>query len=207
MDIKLDSKNIKNIVFDVGGILLGYRWKEMFSDHGTDEETATIVGRGFFDSENWLLYDAGLIDTDELIKRFCADNPKYEEEGRWFIDNAILMRVPRPKVYEEISRLREKGYKIYLLSNYSEHLFKLHTADLPFRKMTDGELVSYMINEIKPNPPIYKELLERFNLNAKETLFFDDRIDNVEAANNAGMKGVHIIDASEELLLSYLNML
>ena len=56
-----DVKKIKNLVFDVGGILLGYRWEDMFKDHGTDREKAIRIGRGLFDSEDWTLYDSGVI--------------------------------------------------------------------------------------------------------------------------------------------------
>ena len=68
--IEFDISTIKNLVFDVGGILVGYRWIDMFKDHGTDPETALRVGKGFFDSPNWSLYDAGIISTNELVDRF-----------------------------------------------------------------------------------------------------------------------------------------
>ena len=199
-----DVTKIKNIVFDVGGILVGYRWIDMFKDHGTDEDTALAVGKGLFDSPNWKLYDSGLISSKELIDRFCDDNPHLEEEARWFLDNAIQMRVLRPRVYEQVQRLKDKGYKIYILSNYSHDLFELHTGDLPFRKLTDGELVSYMVNKIKPNKEIYEALVEKFSIIPEESVFFDDRLDNVEGSIKSGFNGIHIIDEDEELLLEYL---
>ena len=199
-----DVKKIKNLVFDVGGILLGYRWEDMFKDHGTDREKALRIGRGLFDSEDWTLYDSGFISTKELIDRFCIKYPDLEEEARWFLNNAILMRVPREKVYEELEIIKEKGYKISLLSNYSQELFELHTSDLPFRKITDGELVSYMVKTVKPNREIYEILRDRFSLNPIESVFFDDREDNVNGAIACGFNGVHIKDQSEELLLEYL---
>jgi len=204
MDLSFNVKEIKNIVFDVGSILVGYRWMDMFADHGTDPDTALAVGKGLFDSPNWKLYDAGLISSQELIDRFCITYPHLEEEARWFLKNAIQMRVLRPRVYKELERLKGKGYKLYILSNYSHDLFELHTSDLPFRKMMDGELVSYMINEVKPERAIYEELLRRFNLNPKETVFFDDRLENTKGAEALGIIGIHIENESEELLLRYL---
>lgn len=199
-----DVTKIKNIVFDVGGILVGYRWVDMFKDHGTDKDTALAVGKGLFDSPNWKLYDSGLISSKELIDRFCDENPHLEEEARWFLDNAIQMRVLRPRVYEQVQRLKDKGYKIYILSNYSHDLFELHTGDLPFRNLTDGELVSYMVNKIKPNKEIYEALVEKFSIIPEESVFFDDRLDNVEGSIKSGFNGIHIINEDEELLLEYL---
>lgn len=202
--LEFDINNIKNIVFDVGSVLIGYRWEDMFADHGTDRSVAQAVGRGLFDSPNWKLFDSGHISLQELIDRFCVEHPDLEEEVRWFIDNAIQMRVIRPRVYAELNRLKDKGYKLYILSNYSYELYELHTSDLPFRKIMDGELVSYMIKELKPNIAIYEELVNRFNLNPTETVFFDDRLENAKGAEAVGIKGVHIENESEELLLDYL---
>ena len=201
---EFDISKIKNIVFDVGSILVGYRWIDMFKDHGTDQDIALKVGRGLFDSPNWKLYDAGIISSKELIDRFCDVHPDLEEEARWFIDNAIEMRVKRPRVYEELNRLKDKGYKFYILSNYSHDLFELHTSDLPFRQLMDGELVSYMINAVKPERKIYETLIDRFSLDPKESVFFDDRLENVNGAKEIGINGIHIVDGDEELLLEYL---
>lgn len=202
-----EISKIKNLVFDVGSILIGYRWEDMFRDHGTDKEKALAIGKGIFDSPNWTKYDAGLITGKELIDAFCESYPEYEEEARWFLDNAIQMRVPRPRVYEEVKRLKDKGYKLYVLSNYSHDLYELHTKDLPFRNMMDGEVVSYMIHCTKPDKGIYEYLLSKYELDAKECLFFDDRLENVEGARNCGLNAVHIKDESEEILLEYLKEL
>lgn len=202
-----DISKIKNLVFDVGSILVGYRWEDMFRDHGTDKEKALAIGKGIFDSPNWTKYDAGLITGKELIDAFCESYPEYEEEARWFLGNAIQMRVPRPRVYEHVHRLKEKGYKLYIVSNYSHDLYELHTKDLPFRQMMDGEVVSYMIHCTKPDKGIYEYLLRTYELDAKECLFFDDRLENVEGARDCGLNSVHINDGSEDILLEYLKEL
>lgn len=200
-----EINNIKNLVFDVGGILVGYRWEDMFADHGVDEETALKIGKGFFESDNWSLYDSGIITTKQLLDGFCEQFPELSEEATWFLDNAIQMRVKRPRVYEKLNTLKAKGYKIYILSNYSKDLFEIHTGDLPFRKITDGEMVSYMVGAVKPDRKIYEELINRFELDPVETVFFDDRLDNIEGAKKHGIKGIHIEEQDEDLLISYLD--
>lgn len=200
-----EINNIKNLVFDVGGILVGYRWEDMFADHGVDEETALKIGKGFFESDNWSLYDSGIITTKQLLDGFCEQFPELSEEATWFLDNAVQMRVKRPRVYEKLNTLKAKGYKIYILSNYSKDLFELHTGDLPFRKITDGEMVSYMVGAVKPDRKIYEELINRFELDPVETVFFDDRLDNIEGAKKHGIKGIHIEEQDEDLLISYLD--
>lgn len=106
-----------------------------------------------------------------------------------------------------IKKLKEKGFGLYLLSNYSEELFTVHTAGLPFLELVDGGVISYQIHQIKPNPPIYEYLLQKYQLKAEDCLFFDDRPENTEAARKLGMQAVTVADGSEELLLRELEKL
>lgn len=202
--IDFEIKKIKNLVFDVGGVLIGYRWEEMFEDYGLDKISAIKIGKGIFDSKEWPMFDAGLISLEETVESFCNRNPDLAEPARWFIENAIKMRVPREKLWKELRRLKEKGYKIYLLSNYSKVLFKLHTSDYDFMNIIDGKVVSYEVNSLKPEEKIYRTLFERYNLKEDECVFFDDRPCNVEMAKKLGMEGIVVKDQSEQFLISIL---
>lgn len=198
---------MKNIIFDIGSVLIGYRWREMCLDEGWEEEKADKIGRGFFLNPLWPSFDAGLVTTEELIENIAERYPELREDARWFINSGKKMIVERPKVWEQLRKLREQGFKLYLLSNYSEELFTVHTAGLPFMELAEGGVISYQIHEIKPNPPIYEYLLQKYKLKAQECLFFDDRPENTETARKLGMEAVTVVDGSEELLLSELKKL
>lgn len=191
---------IKNIVFDIGSVLIGYRWKDMCLDAGWEEDKAEKIGRGFFLNPLWPDYDGGLVTTEELIRSVAEKYPDMEEDARWFIGSGKNMTVERPKIWALAGKLKEKGYGIYVLSNYSEELFAVHTGGLPFWEYVDGGVISYQIHQIKPNPPIYEHLLEKYRLRAEECLFFDDRPENTEGARAFGMQAVTVTDGSEELL-------
>lgn len=201
------TDKIKNIIFDVGSVLIGYRWFDMCMDKGIPQDKALRIGKAFFQSLLWADYDAGLVSTKELTEAVVKEEPELEEEIRWFIGNAQLMLVKRPEVWELVRQLKEKGYHIYLLSNYSEDLFTIHTTGLDFLKWIDGGVISYQIHEIKPYPPIYQHLLKKYDLKAEECLFFDDREENTEAARKLGFEAVTVIEGSEELLKEELKKL
>ena len=93
----------------------------------------------------------------------------------------------------------KKGYKIYLLSNYSEELFRKHTREASFMDDIDGKVVSYEIHEGKPDEAIYRYLLDTYGLVASESMFFDDRTENVETARRLGIQA-HVIQSQEQLL-------
>ena len=97
-----------------------------------------------------------------------------------------------PEVWEKIHILKEKGYRIYLLSNYSKYLFEMHTKDAAFMDDLDGRLVSYEVHQVKPDRDIYETLIKRYDLDPKECLFLDDRKENTDTAESLGIKSVTI---------------
>ena len=85
--------------------------------------------------------------------------------------------------------LWDKGYKIYLLSNYSDYLFNRHTEGKAFLDYIDGKVVSYEVHYTKPQKEIYEILLSKYKLKPEESLFFDDREENVQTAVSLGISG------------------
>lgn len=196
---------IKNLIFDVGGVLFDYRWKEMFMDYGLDEDNAIRVGTQMFNDPDrtWDIFDLGIKSDEEITDIFCKKYPGDEDVIRWFIRHGEYMQVPRPKVWKKVHELKQKGYKIYILSNYPESLFKKHTEYADFMDDIDGLMVSYMIHKAKPAEDIYTALCDKYGLDRSESIFFDDRSENVEGAIKFGMKSVKIL--SEQVLLDELD--
>lgn len=196
---------IKNLIFDVGGVLFDYRWKEMFMDYGLDEDNAIRVGTQMFNDpgRTWDIFDLGIKSDEEIADIFCKKYPGDEDVIRWFIRHGEYMHVPRPKVWKKVHELKQKGYKIYILSNYPESLFNKHTEYADFMDDIDGLMVSYMIHKAKPAEDIYKALCDKYGIDRSESIFFDDRAENVEGAVKFGMKSVKIL--SEQVLLDELD--
>lgn len=182
---------LKNLIFDVGGVLIDYRWQDMLKDYGITKERAFEVGMAVFEDPIWKQFDSGLISLEEMKEHYHKTYPKLQTEIDYFLDHAELMRVDLPDVWERVEKLHKK-YRIYLLSNYSKVLFEKHTTGATFLNELDGEIISYQVKMIKPDPGIYKALLEKYDLNAEESIFFDDRKENVEAAEKLGITGFHV---------------
>lgn len=196
---------IKNIIFDVGEVLLGYRWQYVFEQAGLSNEEANRIGQALFADELWEMLDLGNMSHEEVKKAYQKKFPKDAKAIDFFFNHADLMQIERPTVWERISRLKEKGYGIYLLSNYSEVLFQTHTKGASFLDVIDGAVISYQVHVTKPNPQIYRILMEKYDLKAEECLFFDDRKENTKAAEELGIKAVTV--QSEEHILKELDAL
>ena len=109
------------------------------------------------------------------------------------------MYVNRPDVWEKVHELKEIGYSIYLLSNYSEDLFRKHTREAAFLQDIDGGIISWREHMMKPDPRIYQLLLDRYQLKAEECIFYDDREENTAAARRLGI-AAETITSRQQLL-------
>ncbi|MCR5526538.1 MAG: HAD family phosphatase [Lachnospiraceae bacterium] len=198
------NEGIRNIVFDIGEVLFSYRWKNMLMDYGLDEKTAERVGDEMFNDPEqiWHIFDLGIKSDEEIIKALSDKHPEDAEAIRWFISHPEYMHVPRPAVWRLVHALKERGYGIFLLSNYPEYFYKVHTEYADFMHDIDGAMVSYMIKKSKPDEAIYDALCKKYDLNPKESIFFDDREENVKGAINYGMKSIQI--KSQEQLITEL---
>ena len=196
----------KNLIFDVGDVLIGYRWKEMLTDDfGLADEKAEMIGRRVFEDPVWADFDRGNLSVDELVDHYCGRWPEESATIRRFFYGDDLMATRREAVWDRVDKLKKKGYGIFILSNYSEYLFKKHTHGMPIPDMTDGGVISYQVGMIKPEEGIYKALLDKYGLDPAQCLFFDDRAENAIAAKELGMSAVTI--SSESMLLEELDKL
>lgn len=189
----------KNIIFDVGEVLLGYHWQYVFEQAGLSYEEGNRIGQALFADKLWETLDLGTMNHAEVKEAYQRKFPKDGEAIGFFFDHAELMHIPRPDVWERVQRLKEKGYGIYLLSNYSEVLFHTHTRGASFLEAIDGAVISYQVHVTKPDHRIYQILMEKYGLKAGECLFFDDRKENTKAAEELGMKAV-TVQSKEQLL-------
>ncbi len=197
---------IHNLIFDVGSVLIGYRWRDMLlCDRKMSEERAEVFGSTVLRDPMWKLFDLDELTEDEIVAKYVEKYPDFADDFHWFIENCHLMPTMRPRVWEEVHRLKEKGYRIYLLSNYSKRFFTIHTKGATFFDDLDGMMVSYMVHAVKPDPPIYEALMEKYDLDPKESVFFDDRPENTKTAAELGMEILTV--ESEEHLLDYLKQI
>lgn len=183
---------IKNVIFDIGNVLVNFRWPELLCELGIKKETREILARTVFASPWWAELDRGVYEEAEVVEKF-------REANRDNLDEFELMWANRGRLVEPfaysvpwIAQLKARGVNIYLLSNYPKDIFTLHAkcGCFPFLDMVDGRVVSAFVRMVKPDAEIYEYLMKEYSLAACECVFIDDREENVEAAQALGMKGI-----------------
>ena len=180
---------IRNILFDMGNVLI-YFDRNLFMDRlGISAEDKKLLMREVFLSVEWVRMDRGSMTEPEAVESVCRRLPQRLHDaagklvGMW--DRPIL---PIPGMYELIEELKEKGYGIYLLSNAS-HRQHEYWPRIEASRFFDGTLISSDEGVIKPQPEIYRLILERFSLKAEECFFIDDVPANIEGAFYCGIPG------------------
>ncbi len=181
---------IRNIVFDIGNVLTDFRWKDFLRDKGFDEQMIGRIAKASVESPLWKEYDRGEMESEELLREFIKQDPQIEEELHRAYDDIHGIVTPRDYAIPWVRELKEKGYGVYYLSNFSDKAYDECADSLAFIPYTDGGILSFQDKVVKPEPQIYLLLLERFGLKAEECVFLDDTPENIEAAKALGFYGI-----------------
>lgn len=183
---------IKNIIFDVGNVLVDFCWRELMEDLGFPKDLQGIFEKTVFGSHWWEELDRGIVDEDKVVNMLRKDNSAHFDEFDLIWANRDKLVKPYDYTAGMIDTLKARGFQVYLLSNYPKTLFELHTKSgcFPFIDKIDGKVVSGFVKLVKPEKEIYEYLLNAYDLKAEECVFLDDRKDNIEAAKTIGMNGI-----------------
>lgn len=179
---------IKNIIFDMGGVLIDYNpEKALYSLF--DKETADILLKEIFRNQIWSDKDRGIIFPAEIMqqKKNAIPAEVYEKVSE-MVDNFYPYMPPFEKMYGFINQLKENGYGIYLLSNASSD-FHERRSGIPALSLFDGVLISADYKLLKPEKEIYLALYDKFSLKPEECYFIDDVQKNIDGAKATGMDG------------------
>ena len=177
---------MKNIVFDLGRVVFAQ-----------DPAKSTEHYKQFFSyvsqspmPQFWVDYDLGVSSLDRVAEELALYRGVETAYARDMISQAVGRQETIVPTEALIHDLKAAGYKLYVLSNMSrEFIDFLRTKEV--YSYFDGDVVSCEVGVVKPMPQIYDILLDRFALDPSQTLFIDDRKENVEAAEAKGINAFH----------------
>lgn len=180
---------IRNILFDMGNVLIRFDRKLFLDRLEVSEEDKTILLREVFANVEWAQMDRGSKTEETALQSMCRRLPQRLHAAAEILtlhwDEPLI---PIDGMYELVEELKQKGYGVYLLSNAStrQHAY---WPRIPASRFFDGKLISADVHAVKPQPEIYKMCLEKFGLKAEESFFIDDVNANVEGALHCGLSG------------------
>lgn len=196
-------KKYKNIIFDLGGVLIKFYPKATLLEMFGSQEN---IPQHFFDihkTQEWREFDRGTYLMPGLIAALPDHFDK--QHAREFVQRVFDSLELMPEGLEIFKAVKVKGYKVFILSNLTNESHAKF-ADVPnFFDQFDGAIFSYLVKKVKPEPEIYTILLETYGLNPEECLFIDDLDINIQAGKDCGIDG--LVCQSHQQLLSDLKAL
>ena len=189
---------IKNIVFDVGDVLVAFCYRKYMRDLGFDEETVEFLAKNMVETEFWHELDLGVTTEAYGIEKFTTEFPQYKDQILEFWAHVENIVEEYDYSVPLIKALKDKGYGVYILSNYPIETAERHWPKFKFLPLTDGHIISAYEKITKPDEGIYRLLETRYGIKLSESLFVDDREINVEAAKRYGMQAI-LFKGYEEL--------
>lgn len=178
-----------NIIFDLGNVLLSFNPREYLNEK-LEKDRIEKVFKEIFLSQEWLKLDEGTITEVEAIENISLRNEDYREDIKIAFENWYDILIPINETVELLKELKEKGYKLYYLSNFHDIAFKKVREKYDFFNLFNGGVVSSEDKLLKPDKRIYKLILDKYNLVPKESIFIDDTKVNVEAAKEADIEAL-----------------
>lgn len=198
---------VKKFLFDLGNVFFDWNPERVLKPIFNDDERMNF----FINNISFPLLDtrcdAGItieIAVKDAIKKF----PDFENEIKLYYPNhGNMVGGFFQKAVDIFYKVKELNYPCYILSNWSAETYEGMEEKYPFLKDFEGKIISGRDFLIKPDPAIYELAISRFDLVPQETLFIDDRLDNIEAAQKLNFQTIHLTDPSliQEFIEPYIS--
>lgn len=180
---------IKNIIFDLGNVVLKLKWNIVLDKYLQNNEDKRLMEDVIFNSEEWQKLDEGTIEKTVAIERMLSKLPKelhtacIEIMKNW--QDALVIN---NQTIDFIKELNSKGYNTYVLSNAPLDI-PAYLTENGLDKYFKGKIISAEEKIVKPNKAIYELILNRFSLTPEECLFLDDKPENIASAADCNING------------------
>jgi len=197
---------VKKFLFDLGNVFFDWNPERILKPIFKDDERMNF----FINNISFPLLDtrcdAGVtieVAVNDAIKKF----PEFEKEIKLYYPNhGNMVGGFFQKTVDVFYKIKELNYPCFVLSNWSAETYEGMEETYPFLKDFDGKIISGRDFLIKPDPAIYELAISRFDLIPQETLFIDDRLDNIEAAQKLNFQTIHLTNPCliKELIDPYI---
>lgn len=197
-----------DIILDMGNVLLEWNKDKILQDISDTKKDYLILDKSIFQSGLWERLDLGTMSREELVLKVVSmigrTYQKKVEEVIWNWPNYIEIFT---EVFPILSEVKKKGHRIFVLSNTSKVFYDLLEEQLsPIKELLDGFVLSCDIKAIKPDLAMFKEILDKYQLDPTNCVFLDDIEDNTIAAQKLGIKSYQVKKRSDvvDILKSYI---
>lgn len=180
---------IDTVIFDLGKVLVEFQPVEGMRKLGFTEEQVQVITEKIF-SGLWEECDRIPYSDEEIRALFKSRVPGMENLIDKMWDNVTVFTYVYSYSRQWLQSLKDKGLKVYILSNYGKQAFEVNSKKYDFLELADGMVISYQVEIVKPDPRIYEILLDKYGIDRTKAVFIDDRQLNVDGAKAVGLNAI-----------------
>ena len=190
---------IKNIIFDLGDVIVNYNPTEYLKQFNLQDDDIDFLIKEVFNGVEWYEADKGkYTHIFDLIEPLCMRIPEYEEILKEILSEKYAnIQEIRKREEEFYLSLKKQNYNMYIFSNAPKFAIDFLKQKTPIFKYSNGEMYSYEENILKPDKKIYLSLLKKYNLKPEESVFIDDNPNNIRVARELGIHGIIFKDLEQ----------
>ena len=192
------NPTIKAIIFDFGGVVINWDPRRVFRKYFPQDEQAMedfMVEVGF---SAWNLRQDEGYSFDQAVMDLSAQFPQYAHIIRAYdVEWEASITGIIPETVDLVRRLKVAGYHLYGLTNWNHAKFNLVRHKYEFFNLFEEIIVSGEVKLIKPDPAIYKLLLDKVHLTPPDCLMIDDSASNIDACREMGFVCLHFTSAGK----------
>ena len=197
-----------DIILDMGNVLLEWNKDKILQGVSDTKEEYLVLDKAIFQSGLWERLDLGTMTREELVLKLVSMiGSTYQKKVEEVIWNWLSYIDIYREVFPVLSELKKKGHRIFVLSNTSKVFYDLLEDQLsPLKELLDGFVLSCDIKAIKPDLAMFKEILDKYQLDPTHCVFLDDIEDNTNVAQKLGIKAYQVKKRSDvvDILKSYI---
>jgi putative hydrolase of the HAD superfamily len=190
-------QNIRNVIFDLGGVLLEWQPTKILARCCPDLVAQETMRNALFRHDDWLAFNRGDINEANLITNVCRRTELPTPEVVRVLDTVRDSLVEMPETVALLQELRDRGVPLYCLSDMPVSVFTHVRQRYTFWDAFRGIVVSGEVRMMKPGRDVFGYVLRQYNLNATETVFVDDHPPNIAGAEAVGIEAVLFHNAEQ----------
>ena len=197
---------VEKIIFDLGRVLVKFNVRNLFRKIITTEEEIDYFLQNICTWE-WHIQQDLVQDTSQASAPLVQQFPKYQEAIEAFYGRFLeMIEGTYEKNVKLAMDLKQKGYSIYVLSNFPGDQYDKYEKHNSFLQIFDDKIISGHVGLAKPDIKIYQLAIDKFHLVPERSLFIDDKIENIEGAKQLGIQTIHLQNPDElpELIKPYI---
>ena len=198
----LVKEMIKNLVFDLGNVLIEWNSEKILTSFEPEKERRQLLRQVIFESGVWHQTDKGELSLKEACDEVLV---QLDDSYHSAVQNIFYNWYEVVEVYsglqDQIRLWAEQGYRIYILSTTCEIFYRIEKAGLlPIYPLLSGYILSSEVGVVKPEPEIYQKLLKKYGIEPTESVFIDDIQANLDTAAELGFETILAERESDNIL-------